>query len=113
MQRTRGGKTDEQRKLEEVGWHSLCGGDPVTHYDAVLTEDALIIVPGAALDRQAVLQSWTGVELWQDVQLTDRAVQELGTGVAALVHRATARRASDAEPHRAIMTGVYTHSGES
>ncbi|GAA3452484.1 hypothetical protein GCM10018962_43170 [Dactylosporangium matsuzakiense] len=47
---------DELWKLEEAGWRSLCGGDPVTHYDAVLTEDALMIVPGAALDRQTVLQ---------------------------------------------------------
>jgi hypothetical protein len=47
-------------KLERQGWQAITEGTPRAFYDWVLTDTAVMVVPGMVLDRQQVLDSWDG-----------------------------------------------------
>jgi ketosteroid isomerase-like protein len=95
--------------FEQAGWEALSGAPPGPRafYDQVLTDDAVMIVPGMVLGRAAVLESWDGVPPWTEHQLADPRVIVLGSDAAALLYAATARRDGQAEDYRAAMTSVY------
>lgn len=95
--------------LERAGWEALSGAPPGPRafYDRVLTDDAVMIVPGLVLDRRAALESWDGVPPWMDYELVDPRMIGLGLDAAALTYVAVARRDGQAEPYRAVMTSVY------
>ncbi len=98
--------------VEQAGWEALSGGDPRSHYDRVLSENAVMIVPNMVLDRTAALDSWQGVPPWDAYQLTNREVLELGPDTAALIYHATAHRAGQHPPYHAVMTSVYVHRSD-
>jgi hypothetical protein len=95
--------------FEQAGWEALSGAlpGPRAFYDRVLTDDAIMIVPGMVLDRAAALDSWDGIPPWAEYDLADPHTVGLGPDAAALTYHATARRDSQAEPYRAVMTSVY------
>jgi hypothetical protein len=107
-----GGEVRELWDLEQAGWEALSGGDPRSHYDTVLSEDAVMVVPNMVLDRAAALGSWQGVPPWEAYELTNRAVLELGPDSVALIYHATAHRAGQHPPYRAVMTSVYVYRGD-
>jgi endonuclease/exonuclease/phosphatase (EEP) superfamily protein YafD len=99
-------------ELERAGWEALSGGDPRDFYDRLMTADAVMILPGMVLDREAVLSSWDGVPGWREFQLAEESCTEWRPGVVALTYHATARRADQPAPYRATMTSVYLRDGE-
>jgi ketosteroid isomerase-like protein len=48
--------------LERRGWDALSNGTGVEFYAGLMTDDALFVVPGMVLGRNATLQSWEGVD---------------------------------------------------
>ena len=78
--------------LEQAGWEALCGTDPRALYDHLLTDDAVMIVPGMMLDRDATLASWDGVAPWQTYEFAEQSALPLGPDTVALIYQATARR---------------------
>jgi uncharacterized protein (TIGR02246 family) len=103
---------DELWDLEQAGWEALSAGDPPTFCDRILTRDAVVIVPGVVLDRDAVLRSWDGTAPWRDYQLSAERVQHLAPNVVALTYQATARRTDQPRPYRATMTSVYVRRND-
>jgi hypothetical protein len=97
--------------LEQAGWEALCGAEPRTFYDQLLADDAITIVPGAILDRGAVLGSWDDVPPWQTYEFAEQSTMHLATDTVALIYQATTRRADQRVPYRATITSVYTRRG--
>ena len=93
--------------LEHEGWRSLCEGRGGRFYRDLMTEDGLMVLAhGMVLDRAQAVDSLGDAPAWDEYAIVEPRVVELGTHVAALVYRATARRAVS-PPFEALMTSVY------
>jgi ketosteroid isomerase-like protein len=97
---------DELIRLEREGWNALSDGTAVDYYAALLTDDALFVVPGMVLDRAQTLASWEGVDPWRDYTFRDTRVLPLGDDAALLTYAASATRADGSE-YAAQFTSVY------
>jgi uncharacterized protein (TIGR02246 family) len=99
-------------ELEEQGWQAIAAGTPDEFYDKVLTEDAVMVLPGMVLDRGQVLDSWRDAPPWTSYELTDRRTLRPAPEVAIVVYRATAERPGGVR-YEALMSSVYVKaSGE-
>lgn len=86
--------TDELIELEHRAWDALATeGAARDFYADVLAPDVLMLLPGGMVidDRDAVVASMTGPP-WDEFDLRDERVVELGPGSALVAYRARARR---------------------
>ncbi len=98
---------DRLQALEEAGWQALARGEGAAFYDKMMTEDAIMVVPGMVLTRDAVLASFKDVPPWATYQLDDEQVIQLSDDTALITYQATARREGAQTPYTAQMTSVY------
>ena len=96
----------ELTTLEERGWQALSEGTGAEFYDAFLTDDAIMILPFAVLDRTAAIAAMRDAPPWSAYSLSDVLVVRLGEAAAMLVYRATAQREGQPE-YRALMSTTY------
>jgi ketosteroid isomerase-like protein len=94
-------------ELERQGWEALAAGRGAEFYGRVMTEDAIVVVPGMVLDRAQTLASWEGTAPWREFSLTGEQVLPLGADSALVTYEVTARRPGDQQPYRAQLTSVY------
>jgi hypothetical protein len=100
---------DLERRLLELE-RELASGTGDT-YRARLTEDALLVVPGQALDKASAVAAMDASPGWDAVELQSPEVRRLGEGAALLTYRFTGRRG--ATRYVALMGSVYVeHGGE-
>lgn len=100
---------EELLRLESAGWDALRSSRGGVFYANLMTPDALmILVDGSVLDRSAIAASLDHAPPWSSYDLEDARRIPVGTDSAALVYRATATRAEQADPFVAHMTSVYT-----
>jgi len=92
--------TDELLQIEE----ELAAG-PGEPYRRHLADDAVVIVPGAVLDREGCAAAMDAGEPWDERSITDAVAIEAGADGAVLTYRLRSRR-GDSE-YRAVMTSVY------
>jgi hypothetical protein len=85
----------ELLELEREGWNSLRrgGDDAGAFYDRVLAREVLMLLPGGTVidDRARVVDSMRGPP-WDEHELSDERVLQLGADVAIVAYRARARR---------------------
>lgn len=99
---------EELLALERAGWDSLCRSDGGAFYGELMAADGLfVLVNGAAMTRDEVVQSLDGAPAWDSYDITDPRLVEIGQDAAALVYRASASRADLTEPFVALMSSVY------
>ena len=48
----------ELMSLERQGWTALTKGEGRTFYGEMLADEAIVVVPGAVLDKEQTLASW-------------------------------------------------------
>jgi Domain of unknown function (DUF4440) len=84
------------------------GGDT---YRRLLRPDAIVIVPGQALDAEATARSIDESPGWDEVALEDGRVLELADGVALLTYRFSGRRGEDFA-YAALMTSGWTRGDD-
>jgi hypothetical protein len=96
----------ELTTLEERGWQALSEGTGAEFYDAFLTDDALMVLPFAVLDRHSAIAAMRDAPPWTSYSLSDVQVVRLGDAAAMLVYRATAQREGEPE-YRALMSTTY------
>lgn len=94
-------------ELERRGWEALASGHGAEFYGRVLTEDAIVVVPGMVLDRAQTLASWEGTAPWREYRLAHERVMPLGAGATLVTYEATASRPGDEQPYHAQLTSVY------
>lgn len=91
---------DELLRIE----HELGTGDGDA-YRRHLADDAVIVVPGMVLDRDACIAAMDQSPGWDETDIADARVVELGPDAAALTYRWRSRR-GDAT-YEAAMSSVY------
>lgn len=95
-------------ELEHRGWDSLCRSTGGTHYGAIMTPEAVMVLTnGMVLDRDTIAASLNDSPPWADYELRDARLIPTGTDAAALVYTASATRNGQDEPFVALMTSVY------
>ena len=100
-------RLNDMERLERQGWDSLCNATGGDFYAQLMTDDGLmILVNGAAMDRDAVVASLSDAPSWDSYDITDMQLIDLGPEAAAVVYRAPARRGEE-PPFRALMSSTY------
>jgi hypothetical protein len=102
---------DELLDLEEKGWQALSSGRGAEFYDAFMTDDAVMVLPFAVLDRSATVAAMRDAPPWSTHHLEDVRVVELGDSGATLIYRATAQR-EDQPEYRALMSTTYVRQDD-
>jgi hypothetical protein len=95
--------TDHLLDLERRGWQALSSSDPIPFSEEWLADDALIVVPGMVIDREAFLEAVAREVPWSSFQIGEPRTVVVDDQTAALIYRATAQR-----PGRPPFTGVLT-----
>jgi uncharacterized protein (TIGR02246 family) len=88
---------DFERRLSE--------GD-ADHYRELLSDDATVVVPGMALDKDACVAAIEEADGWDDVVMDDVRLTTPADDVAAVTYRFSGRR-GEAAPYVALMSSVY------
>ncbi len=74
-------------------------------YERHLRDDAVVIVPGAALDKEACVAAMNDSPGWLGFELEDLKLLELGERSAVLTYRFSGRR--EDESYAALLSSVY------
>lgn len=74
-------------------------------YDRHLAADALVVVPGAVLDREGTVAAMDASPGWDEFSLDERGVSELADDAALLTYRFHGRRGEDI--YEAILASAY------
>ncbi len=91
---------DELLRIE----HEL-GAGPGDAYRRHLADDAVVVVPGAVLDREACAAAIDESPGWEEREISDARTIELAPDSAVLTYRWRSRRG--ATTYRAVMSSVY------
>ncbi|MGH2699001.1 MAG: nuclear transport factor 2 family protein [Actinomycetota bacterium] len=93
--------------LEQDGWRALSGGDPVSFYDDILTEDAVMILPApvGTLTREQAVESLDVIP-WSRFDISEPRVIELTESSALVTYKVVAQREGQGE-YVALMTSAY------
>jgi len=88
------------------------GGGTGDTYRQHLTDDAVVVVPGAAITREQCAYAIDATPGWDEFDITDERVVELTPDSALLTYRWSSRRGD--ETYDALMSSVYVKqpSGE-
>jgi hypothetical protein len=92
---------DELLEIE----HTLANGGG-NEYREHLAEDAVVIVPAQSLDKQETVASMERSPGWDEVEISDPEVREVGDGGAVLTYRFRGQRGEDA--YGALMSSAYS-----
>src|SRR3954471_19406971 len=74
-------------------------------YREHLTDDAVVVVPGAAITREQTALAIDATPGWDEFEITDERVVPLTDDSAILTYRWTSRRGD--ETYEALMSSVY------
>jgi hypothetical protein len=83
----------------------LAGGDGDT-YRRRLAPEAVVVVPGAVLDRDACIAAMDASPGWDELDLADARAIALGEDAALLTYTFTGRR-GESEPYRAVLSSAW------
>jgi hypothetical protein len=83
----------------------LGDGDGAT-YDRLLTDDAVVVVPGARLTKQQTVDAMNASPGWSSLTFADERCVRLSDDTALLTYRFSGRRGDDFE-YTALMGSVY------
>jgi hypothetical protein len=81
------------------------GGGGKREYGELLRDDAVVVVPGQALDKGATVDAIDRAAPWDEFEITDERVVPLGDDGAVLSYRWSSRRGEDS--YEALMSSVY------
>jgi ketosteroid isomerase-like protein len=92
--------------LEEAGWQALSGDGAATFYREVLTDDAVLVVPGMIVDGTDFVGSLGEATPWAGHRIDDARVVEMTPDCAGVVYHVVAQRTGEPE-YRALVTSIY------
>jgi hypothetical protein len=93
-------------ELEVAGWDALVAGHGAQYYDETMTPEAVMVVPGAVLERADAIDALARATPWSDYEIEDAEVVPLWGDGITLVYRVTAHRPNEPE-YRALMSSTY------
>jgi hypothetical protein len=98
--------TDELELLERQGWDALSGPTGAAFYEELMADDAVMVFPGAVLDKPSAIAAIATAPPWRSYDLTGIRVIRYSDHVGVVVYRATAERTPDTA-YVAWMSSVY------
>lgn len=93
-------------EVEESLWRD--GADAFRRH---LDESALVVVPGATLDKAQTVRAIEDAPRWERLERDGEQTRDLGRGLLLLHYRASAHR-GDRAAYRAGVSSVYDTAGE-
>lgn len=84
--------------------------DTGSRYREYLTDDAIVIVPGAILDKGSTIAAMGQSPGWSEFDTEDVRLVELGDGVALVTYTFRGHREPDTH-YTAVLTSVYARDG--
>lgn len=102
---------EQVKRLERLGWDSLCDGTGDDFYGDLMLPDAVMVLSGGfLLDREGVIGSLTSAPTWDTYEIFDERLIASGEDVVTNVYRAEAHR--DGQPtFDALMSSTYVRTG--
>ncbi len=85
--------------------HELADGDGDT-YRRLLTDDAVVVVPGARMTKEETVAAMDGSPGWDEIGFNDERCVRFTDAAALLTYRFTGRRGDEFE-YVALMGSVY------
>lgn len=105
-------EAEQLKELEREGWEALKSGHARQFYDGVLTDEAVMVFPFGVMERDDAIDGMAESRRWQDYELDDVSVHELGSGLAVVAYRVRARRGEDDPPFEAMLSSTYVRSDD-
>jgi hypothetical protein len=100
------------RLLHEAheGWRAILAGKGGDYYQRTMTQDALLILPGAVVSRDEVHAAFKAAGPLDRYELHDPAVIRLGAHAGVLVYRSLAWRGDEATELRMSTTYLFNEN---
>jgi hypothetical protein len=100
------------RLLHEAheGWRAILAGKGGDYYQRTMTQDALLILPGAVVSRDEVRAAFKAAGPLDRYELHDPAVIRLGAHAGVLVYRSLAWRGDEATELRMSTTYLFNEN---
>lgn len=98
-------------QLETEGWEAQHQGRGRAYYSSLLTDDALMVLPGAGLLQHEAALDAMDMPPWSWFKLRNPVVMTLGAEAAVLTYRVQARR-DFASEYQAIVASTYVFNDE-
>ncbi|WP_084074199.1 nuclear transport factor 2 family protein [Demequina sp. NBRC 110052] len=95
--------------LERDGWEALTHGRAREFYDDVLAQDAVMVFPFGVMERDDAIDGMAESRRWQDYELRDVTVHDLGAGIVVVTYHAHAERDEEG-PFDAMLSSTYVRS---
>ena len=92
--------------LEAGARQAIADGTAAAYFDRVLSESAVLVLPGTVLERAQALAAWSGSPTWLRVDVDRERTIHLGPDTIAVTYRATLMRVGSS--HDVHITSVYT-----
>jgi hypothetical protein len=96
---------------ENAGWRAILDGGGGAYYQREMTEDALMIVPGAVIARDEVVAYFDQAVPWESYGIHEPAIIRLGEHAGVLVYRATASRGDVVAELNMSTTYLFANGG--
>ena len=95
-------------ELERQGARAQTSGNAAAFYRQCLTDDALMVVPGLAVDKRTLLEAIEKEGPWLSFRIEDPRVIELTPDCGVVLYRAIGRREGQSE-YVALMSSIYVN----
>jgi hypothetical protein len=99
------GTSDELLRIERA-----LGGGNGDPYREHLLDDAVVVVPGMALNKEQTVEAMDSSPGWDEFEISDERVVQPSDGTAILSYRWRSRRGD--ETYDALMSSVYVKNPE-
>ena len=101
---------DKLLELEEPGWQAMSSPSPTDFLERWLANNALMVVPGMIIDRDAFLEAVTSEPPWKTHHIAEPRIVAFTDDCSAVLYRVTAQRDGQ-PPYVALVTSVYVRKG--
>jgi len=96
---------------ENAGWEAIVGGHGGAYYQREMTDDGLMIMPGAVIGRDQVAAYFDQAAPWESYSIHEPAIIRLGDRAGVVVYRAAARRGAESVELNVSTTYLFVNGG--
>ena len=96
---------------ENAAWQAVVAGRGGEYFQREMTDDALMILPGAIVTRDKVAAHFDDTASWENYGIRDPAIIRLGEHAGVVVYRAVTRRGAEVLEVNVSTTYVFINGG--
>ena len=96
---------------ENAGWQAIVNGEGGAYYQREMTDDGLMIVPGAVITRDQVTAYFDQATPWESYGIHQPAIIRLGEHAGVVVYKAIARSGETVTELNVSTTYLFVNGG--